>query len=85
MGLTGPRDQLEKVWKGYRVYVMKGIDGSPDDYLMDHSITLYLMDQNARFLDFFGSNMSEEAIAKKILVDTNRETVGMKISALFGK
>jgi len=70
MGLTGTPEQIEKVTKSYRVYFSKAQntlgEKGEDDYLLDHSIILYFMDQNGDFLEFFGTNVNEEYIADKM-------------------
>ena len=37
-----------------------------DDYLIDHSIMFYLMDEQGNFVDYFGKSLAVEAIADKI-------------------
>ena len=61
VGLTGTPQQVEKLCKLYRVYFSKANE-QDEDYLLDHSIIIYLMDTNGDFLDFFGSNMNEDQI-----------------------
>jgi len=70
MGLTGPPDAMAKLCKAYRIYFSKAWEDagekSGDDYLVDHSIILYLMDHRGEFLDFFGANATENQILEKI-------------------
>eukprot|EP01115_Flamella_aegyptia_P000583 TRINITY_DN1084_c0_g2_i1.p1 TRINITY_DN1084_c0_g2~~TRINITY_DN1084_c0_g2_i1.p1 ORF type:complete len:134 (-),score=8.36 TRINITY_DN1084_c0_g2_i1:8-409(-) len=65
IGLTGTPDQIEKLCKNYRVYYAKANE-EDQDYLLDHSIIIYLMDTNGQFLDFFGTNMNEQQMLFKI-------------------
>ncbi|EPZ31603.1 SCO1-SenC-domain-containing protein [Rozella allomycis CSF55] len=51
VGLTGPIEEIEKCARKYRV--LKGPDAN--DYLMDHSAYVYLMDPKGEFIDVFGS------------------------------
>jgi len=70
IGLTGTPMQIEKTSKLFRVYFSKALEDfgehDDDDYLVDHSIILYLMDPNGEFLDFFGTNMTEEQVTARI-------------------
>jgi len=70
VGLTGTPNQVECVCKSYRVYYSKARedDGmkSDDDYVLDHSIILYLMDTEGVFVDHFGVDMTDKKIIDKI-------------------
>ena len=50
LGLTGPRDQLEPVWKAYGVSVVRrDLPGSkPPTYLVHHSASVFLIDPTGR-------------------------------------
>ena len=70
VGLTGSQEQVDRVAKAYRVYVSKGdmgVNGSEDDYLVDHSIFFFFMDPEGTFHDFFGRNSTADDIADKIV------------------
>ncbi len=50
-GLTGTPAQIAAVAKEYRVYYARHSTGpGPNDYSMDHSSILYLMDPNGHFI-----------------------------------
>ncbi|CAM9462211.1 unnamed protein product [Ectocarpus sp. 13 AM-2016] len=52
--LTGTKDQVAKAAKAYRVYFSKTDEHEEgEDYLLDHSIVIYLLAPNGDFLDFF--------------------------------
>ncbi|CAM9267800.1 unnamed protein product, partial [Heterosigma akashiwo] len=53
--LTGTKDQVFKAAKAYRVYFSKADehDLNDDEYLVDHSIVIYLLGPDGKFLDFF--------------------------------
>lgn len=52
--LTGTKDQVAKAAKAYRVYFSKTEEHDEgEDYLLDHSIVIYLLAPNGDFLDFF--------------------------------
>lgn len=68
--LTGTKKQIEQVARSYRVYFSKvDKEDDPDleeDYLVDHSIVLYLLDKNGDFVDFFTQKMTAIDVAEKI-------------------
>lgn len=52
IGLTGPRPQLEPMLREYRIYA-KRAPGKGEDYAVDHTTVVYLMDKNGRFVSSF--------------------------------
>ncbi len=64
VGLTGTADQVAAAAKVYGVYYAKA-PGAGEDYLMDHSSILYLMDAEGRFVRHFapGAGVAELAAA----------------------
>lgn len=66
-GLTGTPDQIASVAKVYRVYFAEHRTGTgPDDYTMDHSSVLYLMDPKGQFLAPVRADQSGEEIAANL-------------------
>ena len=61
-GLTGDAAALAAVAKGYRVYYKK-VPLEGDDYTMDHTAIVYLMDKNGRFVAPFSLRRTPEASA----------------------
>jgi protein SCO1/2 len=49
-GLSGDRASIEAAMKAYRVFARK-VPGSGEDYSMDHSAIVYLMDKQMRFVN----------------------------------
>lgn len=67
LGLTGSETQIEVAAKAYRVYYQKaGDDGAGEDYLMDHTAIIYLMDQDGRYLEHFSVITAPEDMARAI-------------------
>jgi protein SCO1/2 len=63
-GLTGSREQIDKIIAGYRVYARK-VEQEQGPYLMDHTAGVYLLDENGALtgtLDYQES--PETALAK---------------------
>ena len=54
IGLTGSTDAVRNAADAYRVYYKRVTTGSrPDDYTVDHSAFIYLMDRDGKYLTFF--------------------------------
>ncbi|ONK59521.1 uncharacterized protein A4U43_C08F7280 [Asparagus officinalis] len=66
VGLTGTTDEVRQVARAYRVYYMK-TEEEGSDYLVDHSIVMYLMDPNMKFVKFFGKNHDVDSLAEGII------------------
>lgn len=60
IGLTGDRAAIDPVLKEYRVYAKK-VPGKGDDYTMDHSAIVYLMDRQMRFVNALNTANPEQA------------------------
>jgi protein SCO1 len=65
IGLTGPRAQLEPMLRAYRIYA-KRAPGKEEDYAVDHTTVVYLMDKNGRFVTSFNVNRKPEEAAKDL-------------------
>eukprot|EP00877_Chromochloris_zofingiensis_P010364 jgi/Chrzof1/5581/Cz16g08020.t1 len=65
IGLTGSEEAVKSMSKAYRVYFHKTGD-DPNDYLVDHSIIMYLVDPEGEFVTFYGKNFSAQQLADSI-------------------
>ncbi|XP_050379255.1 protein SCO1 homolog 1, mitochondrial [Argentina anserina] len=66
IGLTGNSDEIGSVARAYRVYYMKTTE-EDSDYLVDHSIVMYLMSPSMDFVKFFGKNNDVNSLADGIM------------------
>jgi protein SCO1/2 len=67
VGLTGSADQIATVAKEYRVYYAEHRTGSgPNDYAMDHSSVLYLMDTKGNFIAPMRADESGDEMAANL-------------------
>mmetsp|Transcript_59060 Transcript_59060/g.116173 ORF Transcript_59060/g.116173 Transcript_59060/m.116173 type:complete len:253 (-) Transcript_59060:154-912(-) len=66
--LTGTREQVSKAAKAYRVYFSKANENENDDedYLVDHSIVLYLVSPEGEFVDFFTQRTEVGDVVERI-------------------
>ncbi|KAM9999021.1 hypothetical protein ACTFIZ_002583 [Dictyostelium cf. discoideum] len=64
-GLTGTPEQITKVAKSYRVFMSKS--GKGDDYLVDHTIIVYLVGPDGKFIEFYNVNQDSDLITNKII------------------
>lgn len=66
-GLTGSPEAIQPVAKAYRVFYQKAEGGRPNDYLMEHSAYIYLMDGQGHYLAHFSHHTAPEALSEAIL------------------
>jgi protein SCO1 len=62
---TGTPETVAAIAKAYRVYYKK-IPTTGDDYTMDHTAIVYLMDKNGRFVAPFNLKRTPEAAAEDL-------------------
>lgn len=66
VGLTGSQSDIRQVAREFRVYYMK-TEEEEADYLVDHSIIMYLMDPDMEFVKFFGKNYDVDALTEGVI------------------
>jgi protein SCO1/2 len=62
-GATGDQKDIDAVEKAYRVYAKKVPTGKGNDYSMDHTALVYLMDKQGRFVAPFKLDRKPEQAA----------------------
>lgn len=65
VGVTGSRQQIDPVLKEFRVYSRK-VANEGDDYTMDHTALVYLMDKQWRFVRPFRLDRKPEVAAAEL-------------------
>ncbi|CAM6129608.1 unnamed protein product [Calypogeia fissa] len=71
VGLTGSVDDIRQAARQYRVYYMK-TDEDGSNYLVDHSIIMYLMDPNMEFVKFYGKNYDADTLTAGIIEEIQK-------------
>lgn len=65
--LTGTDEQIEHVAKSYRVYFSKADEDTDGGYLIDHSIVMYLVNDEGEFIDFFTQSAKVSDIVQRTM------------------
>ncbi|KAI9269792.1 SCO1/SenC-domain-containing protein [Sporodiniella umbellata] len=67
IGFTGDPAELKRVARSFRVYSYTPPDvKAEDDYLVDHSIFLYLMDPQGKFVDCYSRDTTSEEVFQSV-------------------
>lgn len=67
VGLVGDYVATKSVCKAYRVYFSTPPNADPQgDYLVDHSIFVYLMDPKGEFVEAFGQSVKAEEVIDRV-------------------
>ncbi|OKO74940.1 electron transporter SenC [Bradyrhizobium sp. NAS80.1] len=67
IGLTGSDDAIRKAADAYKVYYAKvALGKKADDYTVDHTAYIYLMDRDGKYLGFFPPGTSAERMVEII-------------------
>lgn len=66
IGLTGTPQEVREAGQDFRVYASAGPKDEDGDYLVDHSVLLYLVSPDGLFLDYYNRSKSLDAITQSI-------------------
>ncbi len=66
-GLTGSPEQVAAAARAYRVYYQKAKGKDEENYPVDHTGFIYIMDSRGRYAAHLGPNADPERIVQKVL------------------
>ncbi|GFR70437.1 protein SCO1 homolog, mitochondrial [Elysia marginata] len=62
IGFTGSEEEIREVCKKFRVYFGKGERDENNDYIVDHTIIIYLLNPRGEFVNYFGRSLSADNV-----------------------
>lgn len=66
IGLTGSSEEVKHAGQDYRVYASPGPKDEDGDYIVDHSILIYLISPDGLFLDYYNRMKNQEQITESV-------------------
>lgn len=66
IGLTGTSEEVKHAGRDYRVYASPGPKDEDGDYIVDHTILIYLVSPDGLFLDYYNRMKNQEQIGESV-------------------
>jgi len=68
IGLTGTEEMIKNACKTFRVYYSAGPEDDDEDYIVDHTIILYLINPEGDFVDYYGQTKNKDMVANSVMM-----------------
>lgn len=66
VGLTGTPEEVRRAGRDYRVYASAGPKDEDGDYIVDHSVLIYLLSPDGLFLDYYNRMKNQDQITQSV-------------------
>ncbi|XP_047431726.1 protein SCO2 homolog, mitochondrial [Mugil cephalus] len=66
IGLTGTAEEVKEAGRDYRVYASPGPKDEDGDYIVDHTILIYLLSPDGLFLDYYNRMKTQDQITQSV-------------------
>ncbi|XP_077355552.1 protein SCO2 homolog, mitochondrial [Festucalex cinctus] len=66
VGLTGTSEEVQEAGRDFRVYAGRGPKDENGDYLVDHSILIYLVSPDGILVDYYSQRKDKEHIVQSV-------------------